>query len=74
VKKYLPALAAVVALFLLVPLLQERRSTEALPAQAAQAEPQQLDPVSLEESMAPLMRYFNQGREKPRLLVLLSPT
>lgn len=74
-KRYLLALATLIASLLLV-LLQERLSTDVLFAQAVQARPeaQQLDPVSLEESIAPLVRYFNQGKQKPRLLVLLSPT
>ena len=76
VKRYLPASAALVASLLLVPIL----STHALPAQAAQGaqaarpESQQLALVSLEKSMDPLVRYFNQRNAKPRLLVLLSPT
>ena len=73
-KRYLPALAALFALVLLAPLLQERLSTDALLTQVAEAKSQQGDPISLEKSMAPLVRYFNQGKEKPRLLVLLSPT
>lgn len=70
-KRYLLALVGVVALVLLSGLLWERFSTEALPAQAGV---QQVNPVSLRKSMAPLQRYFNEGKKKPRLLVLLSPT
>lgn len=73
-KRNLSALAALVASLLLVPLLQERIWTDAPAAQVARPAPQQIDPVSLEKSLDPLVRYFNQGKEKPRLLVLLSPT
>ena len=58
----------------LVPSLILAVAMGAGPAAAWAAEAKKIDFVSLESSLTPLEQYFNANKDRPRVLVLLSPT